>query len=93
MQLRVCGAERELPPWQRRQCWCGGVFCGPGGMRLTEKFRRETRTKVVARSMAQYRELLAQLDLFAGEDVAARWHRAVPDKPQPLRVVARQGQG
>ena len=93
MQLRVCGADRELPPYQRRGCWCRGVFCGPGGLRLTQKFRSETRTTKIARTRAEYLELLAQLDLFAGDQVAARWHSVVPEPSQPLRVVARRNEG
>ena len=71
--LRVCGADGEQKAFAQRQCWCKGLFCGKGGARQSVLFRRACRKSATASTREQFTELLAQLDLFAGGDIAAEW--------------------
>lgn len=71
--LRVCGATEEAKPLDQRRCSCGGVFCGKGGARLSQQFRRAFRTNKTAASKAQYLELVAQADLFDGDRERQVW--------------------
>jgi len=71
--LRVCGAEGERDALSAKRCWCGGLFCGRGGFRRTQEFRRLARNVSVARSRAEFDDLLRQVDLFDGDAPRARW--------------------
>lgn len=71
--LRVCGAEKQASPIARRQCWCRGVFCGPGGGVLTKRFRAAFHTTKTANSVEQYLDLVAQADLFDADQVRSEW--------------------
>lgn len=71
--LRVCGATVERDALSRSTCWCRGMFCGRGGGRLSKQFRHETRKTQIAKSIAEFQELLGQADLFAGDDERFKW--------------------
>ena len=73
MLVRVCGAEGERDALSRSRCWCRGLFCGPGGGKKTLAFRREIHKTTIARSVAQFEDLLGQVDLFDGEAMRAKW--------------------
>lgn len=71
--LRVCGADGEQTRFAQRQCWCGGLFCGRGGARLSTAFRRAFRKHTTADSREQFLDLCRQADLFDGDRQRAEW--------------------
>lgn len=75
MAMSVCGATGERDALSARTCWCGGLFCGRGGIRASQQFRRETRTRVQAFDAAQFDELMRQLDLFDGAGLVEKWNK------------------
>ncbi len=78
--LRVCGATVARDALSARRCWCGGLFCGRGGGKLSIAFRRAFHTSQTAASRAEFNDLIAQADLFAGDVERERW-RARLDAP------------
>lgn len=75
--LRVCGSEGERDSLTRRRCWCYGVFCGPGGHKLSIQFRRDFRNATVALSREQFNDLIGQADLFNGDELRAKWQQRI----------------
>lgn len=84
--LRVCGAEGERDALSRSQCWCRGLFCGKGGAKKSAEFRRDTGKRQVARSRAEFEEMVCQLDLFEATKVHEKWMKLVP----PAQVVTHE---
>lgn len=71
--VRLCGADGEKDALSRSVCWCRGYFCGRGGAKKTTEFRRDFHKTGVARTRAQFEDLIAQVDLFDAEAKAEKW--------------------
>jgi len=83
-------SDGERDALSRSRCWCGGVFCGRGGAKKTSEFYRDTHKRAIARSVIEFEELLAQLDLFGNADVRLKWiARIGPAKARLLRMDRR----
>lgn len=75
--LRVCGAPIEASRAAQRACWCGGLFCGPGGARLSTRFRRVFHPPVTANTRQGFEDLIGQADLFDGDRLRDEWRARV----------------
>jgi hypothetical protein len=73
MMLRICGVEEQQPAWKQLRCWCGGLFCGPGGQKRSQEFRRDYRGATTITSLGEAIVVVAQLDLFDGDAKGAKW--------------------
>ncbi len=85
MGARICGAEQERDALTRAQCWCGGLFCGPGGFVKSKQFRAAFHPRVAASSRAEFEELMLQADLFDGDKIRDVWRTRL-DMHRPPRV-------
>jgi hypothetical protein len=80
---RVCGASSVRSRSQQRVCWCRGIFCGPGGAHESERFWRDLKTRKVANTGDQFRELCQQADLFADTAIVDAWRERVFERWEP----------
>lgn len=91
--LRICGATVERDSLSRARCWCGGLFCGPGGARESTKFRRAMHVSKIANSRVEFQDLLHQIDLFDGTQAAEAWlERLNAHRPTRPRAADRKSQ-
>jgi glycine/D-amino acid oxidase-like deaminating enzyme len=101
MAERVCGASEERDALSAARCWCGALFCGPGGWIQTKNFRRALHTKAIARTRAEFFELVQQADLFVGDEIRQFWIARVDrrkihagrDETAPAENRTRSGRG
>jgi hypothetical protein len=70
---RVCGASIERDALSQSRCWCRGLFCGRGGVRMTAELRRDFKVSGHAASRAQLEEFLTQQDLFERSTKGEKW--------------------
>jgi hypothetical protein len=70
---RVCGASIERDTLSQSRCWCRGLFCGRGGVRMTAELRRDFKVQGHAASRAQFEEFLTQQDLFDRSTKGEKW--------------------
>lgn len=84
---RVCGALEQRTAWHRSRCWCGGLFCGRGGLRMSARFRKDTHGRSVARSREEFETIIAQVDLFSGQAVRDEWIARLPASKKPGTVT------
>jgi hypothetical protein len=81
--LRVCGVIEEQPRFLQMRCWCHGLFCGRGGARLSTALFRAMRKRVTAATLDQFREICAQVDLFAADAIRDEWLTRIADAGRP----------
>jgi hypothetical protein len=77
---RVCGASVERDTLSQSRCWCRGLFCGRGGVRMTAELRRDFKVTGHAASRAQFEDFLAQPDIFDGGAKADKWRSRVDSR-------------
>jgi hypothetical protein len=71
--LRACGATEERSNWAAARCWCSGLFCGRGGLKLSKEFRKDFRTKLPSLSLLEFEDLVRQQTLFDGDALRTKW--------------------
>lgn len=85
MAVRVCGARAERDTSGARRCWCGGLFCGPGGFNRSKEFRRMFHVVANGLTRWDFDQVVTQADLYSGDAGADVWrnrliaHRAQHD--------------
>lgn len=71
--IRLCGANDEQPIRAQRACWCLGLFCGRGGARRTDEFRRDFKVATGFATRQDFDWIIGQDDLFNGTATGDKW--------------------
>jgi len=83
--MRLCGAAGLRDAHDRARCWCGGLFCGPGGFEHTKRFRAVFHTPLTANTRGDFEDLMRQVNLFGGDALRTEWLARL-DAHRPTRA-------